>query len=46
MEIARSVRGVPIRLSSERWGHIVENHDDLAGRLDDVLNAVSDPAWP
>jgi hypothetical protein len=31
MEIALSTNGVPIRLSDERWAHIVENHDELAG---------------
>ena len=45
MEIVRSKNGVPIRLAGERWTHIVENHDDLAGRLDDILDAVESPAW-
>ena len=43
MDIAFSVGGVPIRLTSERWLHIVETHDDLAGYYDDVLAAVEDP---
>lgn len=38
-----SVDGVPIRLTDERWVHIVENHDDLAGHYDDVLEAVENP---
>jgi len=38
-----SQHGVPIRLTEERWFHIVENHDDLAGHYDDVLNVVEDP---
>ncbi len=37
MDIATSVKGVPIRLTSERWYHIVENHDDMAGHYDDVI---------
>lgn len=45
MDIAYSVRGVPIRLTSERWFHIVENHDDLAGRYEDVLSVVENPEW-
>lgn len=40
MDIAYSVNGVPIRLTEERWFHIVENHDDLAGHYDDILNAI------
>ncbi len=43
MDIVYSVDGVPIRLTTERWFHIVENHDDLAGRYDDVLDAVESP---
>lgn len=39
-DVALSVDGVPIRLTDERWVHIVENHDDLAGYYDDVLEAV------
>ena len=45
MESATSVNGVPIRLTGERWTHIVENHDELAGRMDEVLDTIADPAW-
>ena len=43
MDVVYSVRGVPIRLTAERWFHIVENHDDLAGYYDDVLRVVEAP---
>ena len=43
MEIAISRNAVPIRLTEERWFHIVENHDDLAGHYDDVLDTVENP---
>ncbi len=42
-DIAYSVDDVPIRLTTERWFHIVENHDDLAGRYDEVLCTVEEP---
>lgn len=42
-EIAVSKNGVHVRLPDERWIHIVENHDDLAGSMDDVLEAVENP---
>ena len=29
MDEARSVNGVPIRLTEERWLHIIEVRDDL-----------------
>ncbi len=35
----------PIRLTEERWFHIIENHDDLAGHYDDVLYAIEDPDY-
>jgi len=43
MDVALSVEGVPIRLTAERWFHVVENHDDMAGYYDDVLEVVENP---
>lgn len=43
MDITYSVNNVPIRLTPERWYHIVENHDDMAGHYDDVLQAIENP---
>jgi hypothetical protein len=43
MDWVYSRAGVPIRLTEERWFHIVENHDDLAGHYDDVLDTVENP---
>lgn len=40
MQVARSVNGVPIRLTYERWYHIVENHDELASYFHDVLETI------
>jgi len=45
MDIVLSKNGVPIRLTEERWFHIIENHDDLAGHYDDVLYAIEDPDY-
>ena len=45
MDIAISKNGIPVRLTEERWFHISENHDDLAGHYDDVLNAIEDPDY-
>lgn len=45
MDIAVSKAGVPVRLTDERWYHIVENHDDLAGYYDDVLITVEEPDY-
>ena len=38
-----SIHGIQIRLTSERWAHIVEEHCELAGMRGDVLEAVSCP---
>jgi len=43
MDIAFSRNGVPIRLTDERWFHIVENHGDLAGYYDEALATIEDP---
>lgn len=43
MDIAISQNAIPIRLTDERWIHIVEHHDDLAGYYNDVLFAVENP---
>ncbi len=43
MEIAYSVNGVPIRLTYERWFHIIENHDDLASLFHEILETVEKP---
>jgi len=38
-----SKNGVPIRLTEERWFHIVENHDELVGMAYEVLDAIQNP---
>ena len=45
MDIVKSINNVPIRLTDERWIHIVENHDDLAGYYDDILSIVESPDY-
>jgi len=41
--IAISDNGVPIRLTDERWGHIVQARDDLAEYYDDCLQTIEQP---
>jgi hypothetical protein len=38
-----SRNGIPIRLTDERWTHIIEEHAELAGMRRDVLEAVDKP---
>ena len=45
MDVVLSTNGVRIRLTDERWLHIVENHDDMAGYHDEVLETIEDPQW-
>lgn len=42
MNSAYSLNNIPIRLTDERWRHIVENHEDIAGYYDAVLQTVED----
>jgi hypothetical protein len=39
---AQSRGGVSIRLTDERWAHIVEEHAELAGLRENVLETISD----
>jgi len=41
--IAYSVNGVPIRLTDERWGHIVRRHPFMTGYRDDCLDVIENP---
>lgn len=43
MDIVYSVNNIPIRLTIERWFHIVENHEDLASYYNEVLRVIEDP---
>ncbi len=43
MEIVQSVNGVPIRLTDERWWHIVSNKPYMETRRENVLDAVESP---
>ena len=43
MDVAHSVNGVPIRLTYERWYHIVESHEELASYYHEVLETIEDP---
>ena len=43
--IADSVNGVPIRLTDERWKHIVDRKPNMASFIDTVLDAVEDPEY-
>ena len=43
MAITKSVRLVPVRLTDERWAHIVEEHGELLDMRDIILDAVARP---
>jgi len=43
--ITYSVNNLPVRLTDERWTHIVESHDDMAGYYFDVLETIANPTW-
>ena len=43
MDNSYSINGVPIRLTHERWYHIIENHDDLASYFYEALDTIENP---
>ncbi len=40
-----SINNVPIRLTDERWEHIVDDHPYMSGYLEAVLAAVANPEY-
>ena len=42
-DAVRSRSGVSVRLTDERWAHITEEHNELAGLGPDVLETVAEP---
>lgn len=43
VETVISKNGVPIRLTDERWAHITEEHNELAGLRLELLETVAQP---
>ena len=40
---AISRNGVPIRLTDERWSHVLRDHPEVADYVEDVLLAIAEP---
>ena len=45
MDRVNSVNGVPIRLTQERWEHVVSNKPYMETYYERVLDAVERPTW-
>jgi hypothetical protein len=43
--IADSVNGVRIRLTGERWEHILDSHPEMASYRETILDAVENPDY-
>lgn len=43
VDVATSQRDIPIKLTDERWNHILEGHPELINHKTDVLKVVSNP---
>ena len=43
MVIVYSKNRVPIRLTAERWGHVVTYHPEMVGQREAVLETVGEP---
>lgn len=43
ISIIPSKNGIPIRLTDERWAHIIEEHGELADLRQEVLQTVAEP---
>ena len=46
LALVDSINGVSVRLTEERWEHILNNHSELSDSdMDLVLDAVKDPEY-
>ena len=45
LDIVKSIDGVPIRLTDERWEHILHGHPYMSGFYQEILIAVSFPEF-
>lgn len=45
MDVAISRNGIRIRLTEERWFHIGETRDEMAGPYDEVLSVIEVPDY-
>ncbi len=43
VDTATSRNGIPIRLTDERWSHVIEEHTELAGFRLEVLETLTQP---
>ena len=45
MIIVNSKNGVAIRITKERWSHIVNRHPEMADQKERVLNTIAEPKF-
>jgi hypothetical protein len=45
LETVHSLNNVPIRLTDERWEHIVDSHPYMSRYYEDMLDALYDPEY-
>lgn len=43
MELARSINGVAVRLTDERWEHVVTQHPEMNGQRERLLETIANP---
>ena len=43
MIIIKSIRGIPIRLTNERWSHITRRHPEMDNQEEKVLETIKNP---
>lgn len=43
MLIVYSIQSVPVRLTDERWQHVIRRHPEMSSQRDRVLETMTDP---
>jgi len=45
LDIVKSINGVPIRLTDERWEHILDEHPFMSGFYENILSTIENPTF-
>jgi len=43
MIVIKSKNNVPVRLTTERWSHIIKRHPEMEGQKNNVLETIKEP---
>ena len=45
MVVVNSINKIPVKITNERWEHIVRRHPEMENQLDKVLETIENPPY-